>query len=157
MIALNMSAFFLSKTQLSRIYIQLSGKYFGFYQFDLAGVFHSSNIAPIAVLIMNIGLQIRKVRESKNVTQEYMAAKLCVSKTSYGNIERNTIKRLTWAMVMAIAEVLEVHYSELLVEQPPQARMERSGKPGCWQAVMNCLQHLHEKMDSMEKQLQRMQ
>lgn len=107
---------------------------------------------------MNIGSQIRKVRESKNVTQDFMAAKLGVSKTSYGNIERNTIKRLTWAMVMAIAEVLNVHYSELLGEPAPRGRGERGGRPPVgWQAVMSCLQDLHEKMDSLEKQLQRVQ
>lgn len=86
-----------------------------------------------------------------------MAAKLRISKTSYGNIERSSIKRLTLAMVMAIAEVLQVHYSELLGEEKKQYRRERSGEAAGAEAVKNYMQHLLMKIENIEKQLQRMQ
>lgn len=47
---------------------------------------------------MDIGLSIKKIRELKNFTQQYMAAELNLSLSGYGKIERNesdlTIKRL---------------------------------------------------------------
>lgn len=86
-----------------------------------------------------------------------MAAKLRISKTSYGNIERNSIKRLTLAMVMAIAEVLHVHYSELLGEERKHGRREYGGEVAGMEVVMNYMQHLLTKVENIEKQLQRMQ
>ncbi|RPD40141.1 helix-turn-helix domain-containing protein [Chitinophaga barathri] len=64
----------------------------------------------------NVGLRIRRLRESRNLTQEYVAARLKIGATAYGNIERGDVKRLTLARWMDIAEVLEVHYSEIFGE-----------------------------------------
>ncbi len=99
---------------------------------------------------MDIGLQIRKIRERSNLTQEYMATRLQISKTSYGNIERNMIKRVPLPMLMAIAELLHVHYTALLGDDE---RMEASGM----RALLDGMQHLLEKMDGMEKHLRRLQ
>ena len=99
---------------------------------------------------MDIGSQIRKIRESRNVTQEYMAARLQISKTSYGNIERNMIKRVTLPMLMAIAKLLHVHYTALLGDDET---IEASGI----NALLDGMHHLLEKMDGIEKQLQRLQ
>lgn len=62
---------------------------------------------------MNVGSTIRKLREARNVTQEYMAAQLNIGVTAYGNIERSDVKRLTVARVVEIASILNVHYSEI--------------------------------------------
>lgn len=55
---------------------------------------------------------IRKIRELKNISREYMASKLHISETQYGKIERNetdiTIKR-----IIEIADILEVPYSKI--------------------------------------------
>lgn len=68
----------------------------------------------------HIGPTIRRLRIARNLTQEYMAMRLKVGVTAYGNIERNDVKRLTLERVMEIARVLNVHYSELLGCQEPR-------------------------------------
>jgi transcriptional regulator with XRE-family HTH domain len=153
--ALKMSAFFMRLTQPFRVNIGITGKYLSFKHFDLAGVFPSVNLPVLAGVYMNTGLQIRLVRESRNVTQEYMAARLQISKTSYGNIERNTTKRLTLAMVMAIAEVLQVHYAELLGEGFGGGRVRRRADAWALQAVLEQLHELMVKVDGIAAQLQR--
>lgn len=66
---------------------------------------------------MNVGATIRKLREEKNLTQEYLAGKLAIGVTAYGNIERNDVKRLTISRLKEIAEILEVHVFELFGKQ----------------------------------------
>lgn len=62
---------------------------------------------------MNIGDKIRKVRELKGFKQEYVAGKLGLSVTAYGNIERNE-SSLTFDRLEEIAEVLEVSVQDIL-------------------------------------------
>jgi transcriptional regulator with XRE-family HTH domain len=66
---------------------------------------------------MNVGATIRKLREERNLTQEYIAGKLAIGVTAYGNIERNGVKRLTIARLKEIAEILKVHVFELFGKQ----------------------------------------
>jgi transcriptional regulator with XRE-family HTH domain len=62
---------------------------------------------------MNIGNNIKSIRELKNFTQEFMASELAISQASYARIESGTtvpkVDRL-----QRIAEVLEVDLSTLL-------------------------------------------
>lgn len=62
---------------------------------------------------MNIGDKIRKVRELKGYKQEYVAGKLGLSVTAYGNIERNE-SSLSFERLEEIAEVLEVAVQDIL-------------------------------------------
>lgn len=62
---------------------------------------------------MNIGDKIRKVRELKGLKQEYVAGKLGLSVTAYGNIERNE-SSLSFDRLEEIAEVLEVSVQDIL-------------------------------------------
>lgn len=62
---------------------------------------------------MSIGPTIRKIREARNVTQEYMASRLNIGVTAYGNIERSDVKRLPVERVFEIASILNVHYTEI--------------------------------------------
>lgn len=62
---------------------------------------------------MNIGDQIRKVRELKGYKQEYVADQLGLSVTAYGNIERNDAS-LTFERLEEIANVLEVTVQDIL-------------------------------------------
>ncbi|MBO9152616.1 helix-turn-helix domain-containing protein [Chitinophaga sp. GCM10012297] len=64
----------------------------------------------------NVGPRIRRLRESRNYTQEYVAQRLNIGATAYGNIERGDVKRITLARWMEIAEILGVHYSEIFGE-----------------------------------------
>ncbi|MGN7719333.1 helix-turn-helix domain-containing protein [Chitinophaga sp. 22620] len=61
----------------------------------------------------NVGPRIRRLRESRDYTQEYVAARLGIGATAYGNIERGDVKRITLGRWMEIAQVLGVHYSEI--------------------------------------------
>jgi transcriptional regulator with XRE-family HTH domain len=60
-----------------------------------------------------IGSKIKKIRELRNYTQEYMAEQLGMSQTGYGNIERDetdiTMKRLN-----QIVTILAVRVQDLL-------------------------------------------
>lgn len=78
---------------------------------------------------MNVGKTIRRLREFRNLTQEYMAVRLNIGSTAYGNIERNDTKRLTIERLMQIAEVLDVHFTEFFNEQPPEQRQLKKGLP----------------------------
>lgn len=62
---------------------------------------------------MNIGDKIRKVRELKGYKQEYVADKLGLSVTAYGNIERNDAS-ITFDRLEEIASVLEVTVQDIL-------------------------------------------
>ena len=50
---------------------------------------------------------IRKIRELKNLTREYVAAELKMSTSGYGKIERGDVD-LTVSKLMEISKVLEV-------------------------------------------------
>jgi transcriptional regulator with XRE-family HTH domain len=62
---------------------------------------------------MEIGDKIRKVRELKGYKQEYVADKLGMSVTAYGNIERNE-SSLSFERLQEIADVLEVTVQDIL-------------------------------------------
>jgi transcriptional regulator with XRE-family HTH domain len=73
----------------------------------------------------NIAHTIRRVREERNYTQEYMASQLGISTKSYSNLENN-IHRLTLDRLHHIAEVLEVPLIRLL--EAPDLAMQRHEK-----------------------------
>lgn len=60
-----------------------------------------------------IGERIKRQRESKNYTQEYVAGKLKISQNTYSKIETGGIK-LTTDRLKDISEVLNVPVEELL-------------------------------------------
>jgi transcriptional regulator with XRE-family HTH domain len=62
---------------------------------------------------MDIGDKIRKVRELKGYKQEYVAEKVGLSVTAYGNIERNA-SGLTFERLEEIATALEVTVQDIL-------------------------------------------
>lgn len=62
---------------------------------------------------MNIGDNIKKFRELKNITREALAAELDMSVSGYSKIERNEID-LTISRIQKIAQILEVDMSQIL-------------------------------------------
>ncbi|GHT40357.1 hypothetical protein AGMMS49965_08500 [Bacteroidia bacterium] len=62
---------------------------------------------------MNIGTNIKQIRELKNLSQEHIAHKLGVSQASYARIESGTIIPKI-DRLQRIAEILEVDLSTLL-------------------------------------------
>lgn len=61
--------------------------------------------------------RIKKFRELRNYTQEYMAEKLQISQNTYSNLEAGKSK-LTIERAKEIADILEVPFWELVSEQP---------------------------------------
>lgn len=55
----------------------------------------------------NVYINIRKIRELKNLTREYVADELKMSTSGYGKIERGEVD-LTISKLNKIAEVLDV-------------------------------------------------
>ena len=65
------------------------------------------------ITLLNIATNIRRVRESKAYSQEYMAAKMGMSQNGYSKIELN-YTRLTVERLLAIAGLLETDAMDLL-------------------------------------------
>jgi transcriptional regulator with XRE-family HTH domain len=61
----------------------------------------------------NIGLNIRKSREKKGFSQEYIAEKLGINQSTYGKLERD-ISNITLDRLYKIADVLEEDITTLL-------------------------------------------
>lgn len=64
-------------------------------------------------MVMEIGTKIKKIRELKNFTQEYMAQKLNVSQSTYSRFEKNDYD-LTMSQLQHISEIFEIKFEDLL-------------------------------------------
>ncbi|QHT66803.1 helix-turn-helix transcriptional regulator [Rhodocytophaga rosea] len=62
---------------------------------------------------MKIGNKIRKLRELRNFTQEYMAAQLNLSQTAYCKIEKDETK-VSIVRLEQIAKILSISVKEIL-------------------------------------------
>jgi transcriptional regulator with XRE-family HTH domain len=62
---------------------------------------------------MELGIKIRKIRELRNYTQEYMAQKLSMSQTGYSKIERNECD-INISKLQQIADVFEMPLTDIL-------------------------------------------
>lgn len=74
----------------------------------------------------NLGIKIKKTREDKGITQEFMAMELGVSQSNYGRLEKDD-NRLTVPKVLKIAEVLEVSVSFLFNEKATNVIHQNNG------------------------------
>lgn len=63
--------------------------------------------------IKNVAVNIRKIREYRNYTQEYLAMKLNISQNAYSKIELGYTK-ITLERLYQIANILEVDLIELI-------------------------------------------
>lgn len=63
--------------------------------------------------IKNVAVNIRKIREYRNYTQEYLAMKLAISQNAYSKIELGYTK-ITLERLYQIAQILEVDLIELI-------------------------------------------
>ena len=61
----------------------------------------------------DISAKIRKVRELKGFTQQYMADKLCMSQNNYSKIELGRVK-IPMERIHEIAEILDIAPQKLL-------------------------------------------
>ena len=62
---------------------------------------------------MNIGNNIKKIRELKNLSQNYMAEQLEVSQKTYSNIE-NSGNDISFALVEKIATIFKISVKKVI-------------------------------------------
>ena len=62
---------------------------------------------------MKLGENIKKLRELKNYTQQYLADELGISLSGYGKIERDQTE-ITMARLLEIAKILEIDLFSLI-------------------------------------------
>ena len=67
----------------------------------------------ISQITNNIGVNIRKFREKKGFSQEYVAEKLGINQSTYGKLERD-MSNITLGRLFKIADVLEEDITTLL-------------------------------------------
>lgn len=63
--------------------------------------------------VKDVVANIRKIREYKNYTQDYLAAKLKISQNAYSKIELG-YSSITLTRLISIAEILEVDLVDLI-------------------------------------------
>ncbi|MCL1943404.1 MAG: helix-turn-helix domain-containing protein [Candidatus Azobacteroides sp.] len=61
----------------------------------------------------NIGFNIRKIREKKGFSQEFIAEKLGINQSTYGKLERD-MSNVTLDRLFKIADILEEDITSLL-------------------------------------------
>ena len=77
-------------------------------------------------IMNNVGNKIRKTREERGLTQDFMAMELEVSQSNYGRLEKDD-NRLTVPKLLKIAEVLEVNVSYLFGEKDANLNQHNNG------------------------------
>ncbi len=65
---------------------------------------------------MLIGEKIRKAREKKNYTQEFVAKKSGMSTTGYGDIERGKTD-VSWSRIVSITRALGITIQEIICDK----------------------------------------
>ncbi len=73
----------------------------------------------LALKTKNVAGNIRKIREYRDYTQDYLAAKLKISQNAYSKIELGYSK-LTVDRLFQIALILEIEVSHLLTFDPKE-------------------------------------
>jgi len=68
---------------------------------------------PTVPHMKHVGTKIRKIRELRDFTQEFMASQLGKSQTAYSKIERGEVD-VSFSNLNRIAEVLEIDVMQLL-------------------------------------------
>jgi transcriptional regulator with XRE-family HTH domain len=76
----------------------------------------STIVDKIIHIMNNVGLRIKKLRESKGVTQGEMASSLNITQSNYGRLEKDD-KRLNVPKILKIAEFLDVSISQIFNEK----------------------------------------
>ena len=64
----------------------------------------------------NIGSKIRKIRDERGITKDYMAIELDMNQSNYGRLEKDD-NRLTVPKLIKIGEILEISISVLFGEK----------------------------------------
>ncbi len=74
---------------------------------------YSLNCSILEIMKVTLGEKIRKIRELKGFSQEYMAEKLDISQRAYSKLEREETK-LDWGRITGISHILEIDPIDLI-------------------------------------------
>ncbi len=74
---------------------------------------YSLNRSILEIMKVALGEKIRKIRELKGYSQEYMAEKLDISQRAYSKLEREETK-LDWGRITGISHILEIDPIDLI-------------------------------------------
>lgn len=77
-----------------------------------------------SALLQTFGVNLRRQREARGLTQDALAEKLNVHRTHVGGLERGE-KNISLVKLDALAAVLKVDPLDLLVEEPKPRRRRR--------------------------------
>jgi transcriptional regulator with XRE-family HTH domain len=106
--------------------------------------------------------RIKKIREGKNYTQEYVAGKLSISQNTYSKLEGGNIK-LTTDRLKEIAEILQVPIEELLTGETQTYNFNNSHIEKFYGYIENLqednkenLRVLHEQIAYLQKENERL-
>ncbi|MCO5230668.1 MAG: helix-turn-helix domain-containing protein [Chitinophagales bacterium] len=111
---------------------------------------------------MKVGHKIKKLREFKNYTQEYMAVHLEMSAANYSRLERDEIP-LTLDKLQSISEVLEVNYLDILTFDEKQVfnfinhSQSQPHSQGYFHKQYNYPPDLIQKFDTIEKRIDQLE
>lgn len=107
---------------------------------------------------MKIGHKIKKIREIKGFTREYMAAQLEMSVSNYGKLERDEVP-ITLDKLHTISESLDINYLDILSFDEKQVfnifnTPSTYGHGYVHHITHNGSENLEKKVESLEKKLE---
>lgn len=109
---------------------------------------------------MEIGNKIKKVREIKGFTREYMAAQLEMSVSNYGRLERDEIP-ITLDKLEQISQALDVKYWDILAFDEKQVfnfiQNDNSQGYNIYQQNIYNSHEIAQKLDEMEKRMKELE
>src|SRR5690554_6930718 len=107
-----------------------------------------------------IGNKIRQLRETKGLSQDYIATELGITQPSYARLEKED-DRITITRLMAIASILKTSVSEIINEKAAKIiNQQNSENPSAYvDSIINAdkehIQTLKEEIAFLRQQLER--
>ncbi len=105
--------------------------------------------------MIEIGYNIKKTREFKNLTQEYLADRLNISTKTYRRIENNE-QDVTFNRLQQIAEALETSLEDLL-GSPKKQYFSQAHQSGNIHSVVNAQQLTQHERKAYQQQITHLQ
>ena len=99
-----------------------------------------------------IGIRIRKLRVSKDLTQDNMAMDLGITAGAYAKIERGETDPSA-SRLLKIAEILEVEIAVFFTDNAPAPQLQQPAQPPYGYASKNELEQLTQLVKQLSKEM----
>ena len=93
------------------------------------------------------GQKLKKFREFKNYSQEYIAEKLGITQNAYSRIETNQTK-LTTERLRQLADILEIPVSDLISDVEPELNCNHGGRASFGKELFDFSKQLYDQIIS---------